>query len=303
MGEEQTPHNPTRPGKGILEGKVAIVTGAGRGLGRAIAMALASEGASLVLMSRTLPELEITAKQTNLPEGKLLIISGDVGKYGDIKKMTKTALSKFGRIDVLVNNAGTLGPVSPASKVKIKDWKKCIQTNVIGTFLCARAVLPIFVRNKHGKIINITGAGDTALENFSAYTTSKSAIIRFTETLAAEVKRHGVCVNAVAPGGISTKMTEEIFNAGDIAGKSEHERTERILASKGVPLELPASLVVFLASEESHGLTGKIISAVHDDWKEFGAAADRLNDSDLYTMKRVYPNFTERLKLPKEGKN
>lgn len=284
-----------------LDGKVAIVTGSGRGLGRAIAIALANEGCSLVLMSRTLPELEITAKQTNLPEEKLLIFAGDIGKYSDIKKMVKTALSKFGKIDILVNNAGVIGPISPTNRVKIKDWKKCIQINVIGTFLCTRTVLPFLLKNKHGRIINITGAGDAALENFSAYAASKSAIIRFTETLASEVKKQGICVNAVAPGSINTKMTEEIFNSGE-AGEKEHERTGKIIASNNVPLELPASLVVFLASEESNGLTGKIISAVHDNWKEFGAIANQLNASDLYSMKRVYPNFTERLKLPKDEK-
>ena len=140
-----------------LDGKVAIVTGSGRGLGRAIAIALANEGCSLVLMSRTLPELEITAKQTNLPEEKLLIFAGDIGKYSDIKKMVKTALSKFGKIDILVNNAGVIGPISPTNRVKIKDWKKCIQINVIGTFLCTRTVLPFLLKkqtrqnNKHNR--------------------------------------------------------------------------------------------------------------------------------------------------------
>ena len=283
-----------------LEGKVSIVTGSGRGLGRAIAIALAKEGSSLVLMARTLIELEVTAKETGLPQEKLLVFNGDIGKQADVKRMVKMTISKFGRIDVLVNNAATVLPIGPTRKVKIKDWKNAIQVNVIGTFLCTRIVLPIFVRNRHGKIINITGSGGTALENFSAYTTSKAAIIRFTETLAEEVKNQGICVNAVAPGGISTKMTEEIFNSGDVAGSKEHERAGKAIASKGVPLELPASLVVFLASDASGSLTGKVISAVHDNWKEFGATAQKLNDSDLYTMKRVYPNFAERLKLPKD---
>jgi 3-oxoacyl-[acyl-carrier protein] reductase len=284
-----------------LEGKVAIVTGAGRGLGRAIAIALAKEGCSLMLMSRTAQELEATAKQTGLTEEKVAICTGDIGKNSDIRRMVKSAISKFGRVDILVNNAAVIAPIGPIRKVNVAAWKRCIQTNVVGTFMCTRAVLGIMARNKHGRIINITGSGDAALENFSAYASSKSAVIRFTEILAAEVKSKGIYVNAVAPGGISTKMTEQIFNAGDLAGSSEHERTGKVIASNGVPLEVPANLVVFLASDDSGTLTGKTISAVHDDWKTFGAIAKQLNESDLYTFKRVYPNFTHRLKLPRDA--
>jgi 3-oxoacyl-[acyl-carrier protein] reductase len=137
------------------------------------------------------------------------------------------------------------------------------------------------------------------MPNFSAYSSSKSAIIRFTETLAEELKPHNICVNAIAPGSISTKMTEEIHAAGSAAGQKENERTGKVLKGGGVPLSIPASLAVFLASDASNGLTGKVISAVHDNWKEFGQMASELNSSDMYVMRRISPDTLERLKTAK----
>lgn len=282
-----------------LEGKVAIVTGAGRGLGRAIAVALAKEGARLVIMSRSMKELKATAAETRLGEGRIVKIRGDVTREGDIRRMVTAAASKFGRIDVLVNNAGTIGPIGPAGKVPVKEWARTVEVNLTGAFLCTRLVLPHMIREGGGKVINISGSGEGPLANFSAYASSKSALNRLTETLAEEFKPYKIDVNAVAPGGISTRMTREIFEAGKSAGLSEHGRAGKVLRSKGVPLELPASLVVFLASSGSDGLTGKVISAVHDDWKSFGGIAKELTGSDLYTMRRIYPEIMERLRLPK----
>jgi 3-oxoacyl-[acyl-carrier protein] reductase len=286
-----------------LKDKVAIVTGAGRGLGRAIAIAMANEGAKLVLMSRTMKELQTVSKDTGLPEDRIMRFRGDIAKEAEIKRMVNLALSKFGTVDILVNNAGTIGPIGPTDKVKVQDWIRNIQVNLIGNFLCTRTVLPIFIGKKHGKIINIAGAGEGPFANFSAYASSKSAIIRFTETLAKEVRQYSIDVNAIAPGSISTRMTKEISNAGDTIGRKELKRYRKVLESGGIPLELPASLVAFLASNESDGLTGKIISAVHDDWKEFNAIKTELSDTDLYTMRRIAPGVLDRLRLTKQNKN
>ncbi len=283
-----------------LNGKVAIVTGAGRGLGRAIAMAFAKDGAKVVLAARSTKELELTAKQINRP-GRVLKVKCDVTKESDIKNMVKKTLSKFGTIDILVNNAGIIEPIESIQKVSAKDWIRTINVNFVGTFLCSRAVLPTMIKKKHGKIINISGLGDSPLPNFSAYASSKSAIIRFTAILAEEVKQHGIDVNTLAPGGIRTKMTEDIANAGKKAGK-EAERAKVVMNSnaKVIPLDVPASCAVFLASSESDGLTGKAISAVHDDWKSFGSMAREISESDLYTVRRVDPDIMKRLKFPKK---
>lgn len=286
----------------ILKDKVAIITGSGRGLGKAIALALAKEGAKLVLMSRTEKELRSVVKEMGLPESRAAILAGDISKESDAKRISELALSRFGTVDILVNNAGVIGPIAPIKEVKPGDWVNNINVNIIGTFLCTRMVLPVMIGKRHGKIINIAGSGERPLPNFSAYASSKSAVIRFTETLAQEVEEYGIEVNAVAPGGISTKMTEEIFESVKPLDKNDAEKYGKVLKSGGVPLEVPASLVVFLASEESNGVSGKILSAVHDDWKNFGRKKGELKGTDMYTMRRISPDLLERLRLKKEVK-
>ena len=167
----------------ILKDRVAIITGSGRGLGKAIALALAKEGAKLVLMSRTEKELQDVVKGAGLSEKSVAVIKGDISREPDVKRMADLALSRFGTVDILVNNAGIIGPIGPTDKVKVSDWISNISINLIGTFLCTRAILPILIAKKRGKIINIAGSGERPLPNFSAYAASKSAVIRLTETL------------------------------------------------------------------------------------------------------------------------
>lgn len=278
-----------------LEGKVAIITGAGRGLGRAIAMSMAKEGADLTLVSRSINELRETARELRKFQNRVIAIAGDVSSQGQVNRIVRRSVARLGGVDILVNNAGAIGPIGPTDKVDVEDWITTICVNLIGTFLCSRAVLAQMVRKEKGKIINIAGAGEGPLPNFSAYASSKSAIIRLTETLAEEVKKHNIDVNAIAPGGIHTRMTEQILAAGDLAGQKESARVAKVKVSGGVPLEIPAELVVFLASTESDGLTGKLISAVHDDWKSFKVAA--FASPHLYTMRRVDHSLLKRLKL------
>ncbi len=286
----------------LLKDKVAIVTGSGRGLGKAIALALANEGARLMLMSKIQNELEEVIKEANLPDKQVAIFCGDISKESDVRQMVDLTLSKFGTIDILVNNAGIIGPIGPLNSVKVREWIKTLEVNVIGTFLCTHMVLPILMAKKHGKIINTAGSGERPLPNFSAYASSKSAVIRFTETLAEEVKPYNIDVNAIAPGGISTKMTEEIFKAMKVIDEKDSEKYGKVIKSGGTPLEVPASLVVFLSSNASDGITGKIISAVHDDWKNFGSGENALRETEMYTMRRISPDLLDRLKLKKETK-
>lgn len=276
----------------ILKDKVAVVTGGGRGLGKAIAVALAKEGARLVLVSRTVEELDLAAKETGLAEKDVLKVSCDISKESDVERLVLAALTKFGTIDILVNNAGVIGPIGPVGKINAKDWIATINTNLIGTFLCTQAILPELIKTKSGKIINIAGSGEGPLANFSAYASSKSALLRFTEVLAEEVKGYNIDVNAAAPGGIKTDMTKEIFKR---AKGSERERAEKVLSSGGVSLEVCSKLVVFLASSKSDGISGKIISAVHDNWREFSKTNQELKDASMYTMRRIHPDLIKRL--------
>lgn len=262
-----------------LKDKVAIITGGGRGLGRAITVAMANEGAKLMIVSRTSRELEATVGRTGLQRDRIIAAAADISNENNVKKFVDLAFKKFGSVDILVNNAAIIAPISAIATVNTSEWVKNIQTNLVGTFLCIRHTLPKMIAHGHGKIINIAGSGDKPLPDFSAYSASKSAVIRLTETLAEEVRRYGIDVNAVAPGAIFTRMTREIEEAIGTANL-------RRIRSHPAPLEPSADLVVFLASAESDGLTGKIVSSIHDDWRSKRFLDYAKSVSDSYTMRR-----------------
>lgn len=271
-----------------LNDKVAIITGASRGIGRAIALAFAREGADVVVVSRKLSEVEETATQVRTLGRRALALRVDVSLMEDVESMVKSTLQEFGRIDVLVNNAGILGPVGPLVENDANHWVGTIRVNLIGTFLCCKAVLHIMIKQGGGKIINLSGGGAAYPHpRFSAYATSKAAVVRLTETLAEELKEFNIQVNAIAPGALNTRLQEEILAAGEVAGEKALAEAKKVKETGGTPLDVPAALAVFLASDESDGLTGKLISAVWDDWQNMGKRVSEIMSSDLYTLRRV----------------
>jgi 3-oxoacyl-[acyl-carrier protein] reductase len=273
-----------------LKDKIAIVTGASRGIGKAIAITFAQEGADVVVVSRSLPEVEETAAQAKALGRRALALRVDVSRQKDITRMVNSAIKEFGKVDILVNNAGIQGPIGPIIKAGIEDWIQTVNINLIRTFLCAKAVLPFMVKRRQGKIINLSGGGATSPRPyFSAYAASKAAVVRFTETLAQEVKGFNIQVNAIAPGAVNTRMLEQVLVAGEAAGKEALAEAKQQLETGGTPPETAASLAVFLASNESDGLTGRLISAVWDDWAGMSGHIPEIMSSDLYTLRRISP--------------
>jgi len=272
-----------------LKDKAAIVTGAGRGIGRAIALAFAREGAHLVVVSRTLSEVEETAAQIGALGRCASCLQIDVSRKEDVANMVKSTLRQFGRIDVLVNNAGILGPVGPLVENDARDWMETIRVNLVGTFLCCKAVLPVMISQRKGKIINLSGGGATfPRPRFSAYAASKGAVVSLTSTLAEEVKDFNIQINAIAPGAVYTRLHEQVLNAGSKAGKKELDVSKRAKETAGTPPEVPADLAVFLASDESDGLTGRLISAVWDEWRNMSKERiEEIMSRELYTMRRI----------------
>lgn len=270
-----------------LQGKVALVTGAGRGIGRAIALAYAREGARLALAARTLPEVQATAADARALGAEALALRADVSDWGDVQAMVAATLAEFGRIDTLVNNAAVQTPIGPLWENDPPAWMRAIDVNLGGVFLCCHAVLPAMIGQGEGKIINLSGGGATAPRPyFSAYAASKAAIVRLTETLAHEVRGHGIQVNAIAPGAIATDMTNEVLAAGAAAGEAARAEAARTKAAGTAP-EAAAGLAVFLASAESGRLSGRLISAVWDDWRDLASRVPAVMASDLYTLRRV----------------
>jgi 3-oxoacyl-[acyl-carrier protein] reductase len=274
-----------------LERKVAIVTGAGRGIGQVIALALAGEGASTVLVSRTLSEIEGTAAQVQALGCETLAIQVDVSSQTDVTRMINETTQTFGTVDILVNNAGVQGPIGPLVENDVDGWVQTVMINLVGTFLCCQAVLPVMIRQRRGKIINLSGGGATGPRpNFSAYAASKAAVVRLTETLAEEVKPYNIQVNAIAPGAAATRMQDEIVAAGVAAGEQAVTEAQRVLGSGGMALDMPADLAVFLASDDSDGLTGKLIAASYDGWQSWDA--DRIAElmsAPWFTLRRMDP--------------
>ncbi len=269
-----------------LAGRKALVTGAGRGIGKAIALALAAEGAQVALLARTGAQLAEVADQ--LGRGRSLVLSADLANQGEVRRALGALENAWGGVDILVNNAGVLGPIGPVQQVDPTAWLQNVQINLGGCFLCTHLLLPGMVARGYGKIINLSGGGAvTPRPWFSAYSAAKAGVVRFTETLAAEVAQHHIDVNAVAPGAVNTQMLEQVLAAGELAGAQALAEARRQQEEGGVDPARPAALVVYLASPLSDGLSGRLFSAVWDEWEQLEVR--EVMGTEHYTVRRVVP--------------
>jgi 3-oxoacyl-[acyl-carrier protein] reductase len=276
-----------------LHNKKVIITGASKGLGKEIAIHFVKAGASIAICSRHGDELNnVINELRSIAYSDQLIcgISADISNPEDVKTFVQFSIERMGSVDCLINNAGIYGPKGNINELDLTKWIAAIQINVLGVLYMCNIVVPYMKRNKKGKIINISGGGATKpMPGLSAYATTKAAIVRFTETMAMELKKDNIFVNAIAPGALNTGMLEEILTEGK--GKVSEEFYKISLAQKesgGTPLSKGAELCVYLASDESDGVTGKLISAVWDDYKTLHKRLDIL-DSDIYTLRRIVP--------------
>ncbi len=240
-----------------LRDKVAIVTGGGRGIGRATALALAREGAAVVLAARSAAEIESVAREMRELEARAVPVVTDVACEDDIGRLVQRSLEAFGRIDILVNNAGIGLPLRDVVDLGLDEWNRVLQINLTGPFLCAKAVLPTMIRQRTGKIVNIASlGGQVGVAGNSAYGASKAGLLLFTRCLAAEVKRYGIDVNAVCPSGTDTQLLREM---GRVEGRTNLMRPEEI-----------ADTILFLVSPESSAITGTVIEAYGQSNPLFG---------------------------------
>lgn len=237
-----------------LEGKTAIVTGASRGLGKACALALADAGADVVCTSRNLEALKKTAEAVEAKGSKSLPLVVNILSEESIKNMVKQTVDHFGKIDILVNNAG-VSKVAHVENLDSADWDWVIDTNLKGTFLFCKAVLPEMKKQKYGKIINMSSlAGIRGSKNLSCYNASKGGLMRFSESLALEVVGYNITVNCICPGYILTDMNRSFFKTEK--GKAEIDKYP--MKRLGDVNEI-AGAVIFLASDASSYVTASTI--------------------------------------------
>jgi NAD(P)-dependent dehydrogenase (short-subunit alcohol dehydrogenase family) len=270
--------------------KVAMITGASKGLGKFCAERFWEEGYDLFLVASNQEQLDLVKKQFGeKKDRKILTCACDLSKYKDIVFLIKFFKSNFSNLNVMINNAAIQGPIGPLIDNDLNLWKKTLKINFYAPVTLIQGMIPLMKNCKNASIINISGGGATAPRpNFSAYASSKAALVRFSETLAEELKDFGIRVNCVAPGAMKTDMLSEILKVGICnAGEKELNAAMKVLDFGGASMDKVADLLIFLASELSCNISGKLISAVWDDWENWPNHIDLLASTDVYTLRRI----------------
>lgn len=246
-----------------LKDKVAIITGGGTGIGKAISFAFANEGAALVIAARNLPRLEEVAKEIKSKGSKAKAIQTDISDHEQVKRMVAQTIEEFGQIDILVNNAamGTFNNADVAD-MDLDDWYESLAINLTGTMLCSKEVLKYMIPRRSGNIVNVSSvAGISGVPKESPYAASKWGVIGFTETLAIEVGKHNIRVNCISPGATRTQEFEDwVKGSAKSVGISYEEVMRKLTDNNALkriakPSEI-AACIVFLASDDSSAMTG-----------------------------------------------
>jgi len=267
--------------------KVCLIAGASGALGSSVAEAFWRAGAQVAVTYHSRCPNELLAK-LNAETRRVPVWQMDVTQFDSVRTVVADVQTKFGRIDVLVNCTGVYGPIGPTHTLSEVDWVLAIQANLVGSFYLAHAVLPRMLEQRRGNIIHFSGGGAAyGRPYFTAYSASKAALVRFTESLALEIAESNIRVNAIAPGPVKSRMWEELRQAGLAAGRRALEELSQMDEGGGVTPDRAAKLAVFLASDASTGITGRLVSAVFDDWEHLEGRIPKLQQSDAWRLRRV----------------
>ena len=271
-----------------LKGKVALITGGGRGIGQAIARSYAAEGAKLTLAARTDSELQETASAIRDQCGsEVITVITDVTDRAQVENAVAQTLDHYGVIDVMVNNAGNTGQIGPLWTLDPDRWANTIAVHILGTYYGCRAAIPPMLERGYGRIVNMSGVGGP---NDTSYDAAKTAIVNMTENLSVELAGSGITVNAISPGSIHTRMWEEVRDMAYDAGDMEmYEKGVQVTSGGGASIERAAELAVMLGSDQCGNLSGRLIRANLDTFEDIPANADAIMASDAYLLRRVNP--------------
>ena len=269
--------------------RFALITGGSKGFGAHLVRRFWLDGYSLGVVARQRTDLQSVLE--DLPERTDQTATPLVCDLADLAKVD-TLLDYINktipRLDVLVNNAAIQGPIGVLSENDFSDWQQTLQINLIAPVALCRGLIPLMKQSGGASIINLSGGGATGPRaNFSAYATAKAGLVRFSETIAVELKTEGIRVNCIAPGAMKTSMLKEVLERGDAAGTRETTLAKDVFANGGASMDRVADLALFLASDESKEISGKLISAVWDNWEQWHHHIDELSQSDIYTLRRI----------------
>jgi 3-oxoacyl-[acyl-carrier protein] reductase len=241
--------------------------------------------------SDALGQLQIDFAARRVADQEVHVIAADLCEGKAIQRIMQRVQCFWNHVDVLVNNAAILGPVGKIWESDWDEWENTIRVDLLAPIELCRACVPGMIAGRAGKIINLSGGGATGPRPaFSAYATAKAGLVRFSETLAHEVRDANIQVNCVAPGALGSEMAREIVRMGpDAVGAAEYTQAIGALSRGETTFEEAVGLCIFLASPASDRITGKLLSAPWDPWNTLGQYVDRLNDTDVYTLRRITP--------------
>lgn len=268
--------------------RVAVITGASRGLGAALAGGFWADGYSLLLVARNRAGLErVAAGLPHSADQSCHVVSCDLGDPAAVQDLVSETLQRYRRLDVLVNNAAIHGPIGLVRDTDLALWRHTLQVNFMAPVTLCQGVVRT-MDDVGGSIVNISGGGATAPRpRFAAYAASKAALVRFSETLAEEVRDRRIRVNCVAPGPMKTRLLDDILRNPQTSGSAE---VAKVLALDETPdrsFDRVCRLVLFLASDTAQGITGKLISAQWDRWEDWPSHREELATTDAYTLRRI----------------
>jgi NAD(P)-dependent dehydrogenase (short-subunit alcohol dehydrogenase family) len=266
-----------------LAGQVALVTGGGRGIGRAIARELAAAGAAVAVAARSDDQIAEVAGAIQSEGGRSLAVQADVTDRCAVDRMVAATERELGPVDLLINNAGVFGPIGPIWEIDPDEWWQGVASHLRGTMLCSRAVLPGMIERRRGRIINVASRSGAGTQPYtSGYAVAKAGVLRFTDHLAAETRGKGVSVFAIYPGRVQTAMTDELTESA--AGRKWLPGEREAREGQWLSADRAARLCAALATGRADVLSGRFFG-VYEDLDDLTRRADEIERNDLYTLR------------------